>query len=74
MPQPGGYSVPPYPVGGYGEPGQAPPPAGFHMGYGQGPDQPVMYQPTPVSPPHHPGEMQMTAYGGKYLQRMCKSN
>uniref|UniRef100_A0AAR2LKF1 Phospholipid scramblase n=1 Tax=Pygocentrus nattereri TaxID=42514 RepID=A0AAR2LKF1_PYGNA len=54
MPQPGGYSMPPYPVGGYGEPGQAPP-AGFHMGYGQGPDQPIMYQPAPVSPPQHPG-------------------
>uniref|UniRef100_W5KX34 Phospholipid scramblase n=1 Tax=Astyanax mexicanus TaxID=7994 RepID=W5KX34_ASTMX len=64
MPQPGGYSMPPYPVGGYGEPGHAAPPAGFHMGYGQGPDQPVMYQPAPVSPPQHPGQMPMTAYGG----------
>ena len=48
MPQQGGQSVAPYPVsqGGYGEPGQAPPP-GFNMGYDQGPP-PVMYQPGPV--------------------------
>ncbi|KAI4900171.1 hypothetical protein NFI96_023898 [Prochilodus magdalenae] len=63
MPQPGGYSMPPYPVGGYGEPGQAPP-AGFHMGYGQGPDQPIMYQPAPVSPPQPSPHVPMPAYGG----------
>lgn len=48
MTQPGGHSVAPYPVppGGYGSPGQAPPP-GFNMDYN--PNQPaVMYQPGPV--------------------------
>ncbi|XP_034425028.1 phospholipid scramblase 2-like [Hippoglossus hippoglossus] len=49
MPQQGGQSIAPYPVsqGGYGEPGQAPPP-GFNMGYDPG-QPPVMYQPAPVA-------------------------
>ncbi|XP_036404243.1 phospholipid scramblase 2-like [Megalops cyprinoides] len=66
MPQPGGYSMPPYPVpqGGYGEPGQAPPPAGFHMGYQPPPGQPVVYQPGPVSPAPHQGPMPVPEYGG----------
>ncbi|XP_026072094.1 phospholipid scramblase 2-like isoform X3 [Carassius auratus] len=50
MPQMGGHSMPPYPMGGYGEPGQAAPPAGFQVGYQPVPDQPVMYQPGPVVP------------------------
>ncbi|KAM6909346.1 phospholipid scramblase 2-like isoform 2-T4 [Xenentodon cancila] len=46
MPQHAGQSAPPYPVpmGGYGDPSQAPPP-GFSMGYNQAPSAPVMYQP-----------------------------
>lgn len=62
-PQPGGYSMPPYPMSqpGYGDPGQAPPPVGFHMGYQPTPDQPVMYQPGPVSPGQ---PMAMHEYGG----------
>uniref|UniRef100_A0A6Q2XU69 Phospholipid scramblase n=1 Tax=Esox lucius TaxID=8010 RepID=A0A6Q2XU69_ESOLU len=52
---PGSYSTAPYPVpqGGYGDPNQPPPPAGFHMGYNPQqpqPGQPVMYQPGPVGP------------------------
>nr|XP_019951208.1 PREDICTED: phospholipid scramblase 2-like [Paralichthys olivaceus] len=49
MPQHGGQSIAPYPVsqGGYGDPGQAPPP-GFNMGYNPG-QPPVMYQPAPVA-------------------------
>ncbi|KAK1797028.1 hypothetical protein P4O66_008433 [Electrophorus voltai] len=64
MLQEGGYSMPPYPIGGYGDPGQAPPPVGFNMGYQQGPNQPVMYQPGPVSPPQHPGQVSISTYGG----------
>ncbi|XP_031440989.1 phospholipid scramblase 2 [Clupea harengus] len=62
MPQPDGYSMPPYPMSqpGYVDPGQAPPP-GFHMGYQPSPDQPVMYQPGPVSPGP---PMQLHEYGG----------
>lgn len=50
MPQPGGYSVAPYPSAsaGYGDPSQAPPP-GFNMGYNPG-QPPVMYQPGAVGP------------------------
>uniref|UniRef100_A0AAY3ZUH2 Phospholipid scramblase n=1 Tax=Denticeps clupeoides TaxID=299321 RepID=A0AAY3ZUH2_9TELE len=61
MPQPGGYSMPPYPMpqGGYGDPSQQAPPAGFYMGYQQPPNQPVTYQPGPV-PPGQP--MAMHAY------------
>lgn len=46
-----GQSVAPYPVPGpgYGDPSQAPPPAGFNMSYNQGPP-PVMYQPGPAGP------------------------
>lgn len=60
MPQPSGASVAPYPYapGGYGEPGQAPPP-GFNMGYNPGPP-PVMYQPGPVGP----GTVPAPEYGG----------
>lgn len=61
MPQPGGHSMPPYPVGGYGDPGQNAPPAGFQVGYQPVPDQPIMYQPGPVSPAPQPGQ----PYGGK---------
>ncbi|KAG7330160.1 hypothetical protein KOW79_006382 [Hemibagrus wyckioides] len=61
MPQMGD-SVPPYPIGGYGDHGSAPPPAGFYMGYQANPNQPVMYQPSPGGPPQQP--VQMTAYGG----------
>ncbi|XP_018589382.1 phospholipid scramblase 2-like isoform X1 [Scleropages formosus] len=66
MPQQGGYSMPPYPMapGGYGEPGQAPPPAGFHMGYQPPPGQTVMYQPGPVSPGQQQGPMVVPEYGG----------
>ncbi|KAM8897277.1 phospholipid scramblase 2-like [Spinachia spinachia] len=48
MPQPGGHPGAPYPgpMGGYGDPGQAPP-VGFNMGYDPG-QPPVMYQPGPV--------------------------
>uniref|UniRef100_A0A665X1K2 Phospholipid scramblase n=1 Tax=Echeneis naucrates TaxID=173247 RepID=A0A665X1K2_ECHNA len=53
MPQPGGQSVPPYPVhaGGYGDPGQMPAP-GFNVGYNAG-QPPVMYQPGPVPGPEY---------------------
>ncbi|TSL34602.1 Phospholipid scramblase 2 [Bagarius yarrelli] len=61
MPQMGD-SVQPYPVSGYGDPGLAPPPAGFHMGYQPNPNQPVMYQPSPAGPPQQP--IQMSPYGG----------
>ncbi|XP_062850230.1 phospholipid scramblase 2-like [Trichomycterus rosablanca] len=54
---------PPYPYG-YGNPGQGPPPAGFNFGNPQGPGQPVMYQPGPVSLPQQPDQMSMHAYGG----------
>lgn len=54
-----GHSVAPYPAPGpgYGDPSQAPPPAGFNMSYNQGPP-PVMYQPGPVVPAAGP------EYGG----------
>lgn len=60
MPQHGGHSVAPYPSapGGYGDPGQAPPP-GFNMGYNPG-QPPVMYQPGPVGSGPAPG----LEYGG----------
>ncbi|KAF7663843.1 hypothetical protein LDENG_00198650 [Lucifuga dentata] len=56
FPQPGGYSVAPYPApqGGYGDPSQPPPPAGFNMDYQPQsqphphPGQPVTYQPGPA--------------------------
>ncbi|KAJ8338226.1 hypothetical protein SKAU_G00371920 [Synaphobranchus kaupii] len=66
MPQPGGYSMPPYPMppGGYGDPSQAMPPVGFHMGYQPSPSQPVMYQPSPVNPAHQHSPMPMHEYGG----------
>lgn len=59
MPQPGGYSVTPYPSApvGYGDPGQAPPP-GFNMGYNPG-QPPVMYQPGAVGP----GQVPEPEYG-----------
>ncbi|XP_060791552.1 phospholipid scramblase 2-like [Neoarius graeffei] len=60
MPQVGN-SVPPYPVGGYGEHGSAAPPAGFYMGYQPNPNQPVMYQPGPVGPSQTPAHV--PAYG-----------
>lgn len=63
MPQPGGHSMAPYPVGGYGDPGYSAPPAGFQVGYQPVPDQPVMYQPGPVSPASHQGQ----PYGGKHV-------
>lgn len=61
-----GGSVPPYPVGGYGELDPAAPPAGFYMGYQPSPHQPVMNQPGPGGPPQQP--IQMSAYGGKYQE------
>lgn len=66
MSQPGGHSMPPYPMGGYVEPGQGAPSAGFQVGYQPVPDQPVMYQPGPVgpvSPASHHGQ----PYGGKHV-------
>lgn len=66
-----GDSVPPYPVGGYGDHGPAPPPAGFYMGYQANPNQPVMYQPSPGGPPQQP--VQMTAYGGKYREDLDRN-
>lgn len=61
--------MPPYPMGTYGEPGQAAPLAGFQVGYHPVPDQPVpdqpiMYQPGPVSPASHQGQ----PYGGSSSQ------
>ncbi|CAN9509658.1 unnamed protein product [Ophioblennius macclurei] len=55
MAQPGGHPVAPYPnpQGGYGDPNQAPP-AGFNMGYNQGPP-PVVFQPGPAGPGGPPG-------------------
>ncbi|KAM3590453.1 uncharacterized protein V6R79_010027 [Siganus canaliculatus] len=61
MSQHSGHSVAPYPPpqGGYGDPGQAPPP-GFNMGYNPG-QPPVMYQPGPVGSGPVPGP----EYGGQ---------
>lgn len=63
MSQPGGHSMPPYPMGGYVEPGQGAPSAGFQVGYQPVPDQPIMYQPGPVSPASHQGQ----PYGGIHV-------
>ncbi|KAL4631489.1 phospholipid scramblase 2-like [Arapaima gigas] len=65
-PQPGGYSVPPYPMApvGYGDPSQTPPPAGFQVGYQSPPGQPLMYQPGPVNPGHQPGPAAVPNYEG----------
>lgn len=48
--------MPPYPMGGYGDPGHAAPPAGFQVGYHSGPDQPILYQPGPAVSPSHQGK------------------
>lgn len=48
--------MPPYPMGGYGDPGHAAPPAGFQVGYHAGPDQPILYQPGPAVSPSHQGK------------------
>lgn len=66
MPQPGGQYMPPYPMGGYGDPGHAAPPAGFQVGYQSGPDHTVMYQPGPTTSPSHHGT-HIVKYISKWL-------